>query len=66
MNSFVSEDGTTQLTRSVTVTRPSGVQVSVRSTVDLEPTQYAPLVLPEPLSFEVLDAVAQAPITQWP
>ncbi|MDV8024933.1 hypothetical protein [Rhodococcus sp. IEGM 1330] len=66
MNSFVSEDGTTQLTRSVTVTRPSGVQVSVRSTVDLDPTQYAPLVLPEPLSFEVLDAVAQAPIAQWP
>ncbi|MCZ4519882.1 hypothetical protein O4220_15310 [Rhodococcus ruber] len=66
MNSFVSEDGATQLTRSVTVTRPSGVQVSVRSTVDLEPTQYAPLVLPEPLSFEVLDAVAQAPIAQWP
>lgn len=65
-NSFVSEDGTTQLTRSVTVTRPSGVQVSVRSTVDLDPTQYAPLVLPEPLSFEVLDAVAQAPIAQWP
>ncbi|OZC84929.1 hypothetical protein CH254_19640 [Rhodococcus sp. 06-412-2C] len=66
VNSFVSEDGTTQLTRSVTVTRPSGVQVSVRSTVDLDPTEYAPLVLPEPLPFEVLDAVAQAPIAQWP
>lgn len=66
VNSPVSEDGTTQLTRSVTVTRPSGVRVSVRSTVDLDRTQYAPLVLPDPLPFDVLDAVAQAPIEQWP
>lgn len=66
VNSMTSEDGTTQLTRSVTVTRPSGVQVSVRSTVDLDPTQYAPLVLPDPLPFEVLDAVAQTPIAEWP
>lgn len=66
VNSMTSEDGTTQLTRSVTVTRPTGVRVWVRSTVDLDPTQYAPLVLPEPLPFEVLDAVAQTPIAQWP
>nr|WP_314142534.1 hypothetical protein [uncultured Rhodococcus sp.] len=66
VNSPVSEDGTTQLTRSVTVTRPSGVQVSVRSSAALDRTQYAPLVLPDPLPFEVLDAVAQAPIAQWP
>ncbi|CCQ14724.1 putative uncharacterized protein [Rhodococcus sp. AW25M09] len=66
VNSMTSEDGTTQLARSVTVTRPSGVQVSVRSTVDLARTQYAPMVLPEPLPFEILDAVAQAPIAQWP
>ena len=65
-NSLVSEDGTTELTRSVTVTRPSGVQVSVRSSVALDRTQSAPLVLPEPLPFDVLDAVAQAPIVQWP
>ena len=66
VNSPVSEDGTTQLTRSVTVTRPSGVQVSVRSSAALDRTQYAPLVLPDPLPFEVLDTVAQAPIAQWP
>ncbi|AMY53774.1 hypothetical protein A3L23_02437 [Rhodococcoides fascians D188] len=66
VNSTTSEDGTTQLTRSVTVTRPSGVQVSVRSTAAFEPGSYAPLVLPDPLPIEVLDAVAQAPIEQWP
>ncbi|WP_415972772.1 hypothetical protein [Rhodococcus sp. 077-4] len=66
VNSMTSEDGTTQLTRSVMVTRPTGVQVSVRSTVDLDRTQYAPLVLPDPLPFDILDAVAQASIAQWP
>ncbi|MDZ7930268.1 MAG: hypothetical protein U5N21_09565 [Rhodococcus sp. (in: high G+C Gram-positive bacteria)] len=48
------------------MTRPSGVQVSVRSSVALDRTQSAPLVLPDPLPFEILDAVAQAPIGQWP
>lgn len=66
VNSTTSEDGITQLTRSVTVTRPSGVQVSVSSAARFERGSYAPMVLPEPLPFEILDAVAQAPITQWP
>ncbi|WP_230593981.1 hypothetical protein [Rhodococcoides fascians] len=63
---MTSEDGTGLLSRSVTVTRPSGVQVSARSTVEIAAGGRAPLTLPEPLSAEVLDAVANTPIGQWP
>lgn len=64
---LVSEDGTTRLARSVTVTRPTGVQVAVRSTADVDPgLRTAPLSLPEPLGFDILEALAQTPIARWP
>ncbi|MGB7236846.1 MAG: hypothetical protein WBD41_12790 [Rhodococcus sp. (in: high G+C Gram-positive bacteria)] len=63
---MTSEDGTGLLSRSVTVTRPSGVQVSAQSTVEVTANGSAPLTLPEPLPVDVLDAVANTPIEQWP
>ncbi|CAH0140849.1 hypothetical protein [Rhodococcoides fascians] len=64
-SSMTAEDGTMRLARSVTLTRPSGVQVSVRSTADFVPGGGRS-TRPEPLPLELLDAVAQAPITEWP
>lgn len=67
VDGLVSEDGTTRLARSVTVTRPTGVQIAVRSTADVDPSlQTAPMSLPEPLSVAVLEALAQSPIAVWP
>ena len=63
---MTSEEGTGLLSRSVTVTRPSGVQVSARSTVEVTANGRAPLTLPEPLPVDVLDALANTPIEQWP
>lgn len=65
-NMLTSEDGTGLLSRSVTVTRPSGVQVSARSSVEVGAGGSAPLTLPEPLPVEILDVVAATPIGQWP
>ncbi|MDJ0396129.1 hypothetical protein QMK17_22670 [Rhodococcus sp. G-MC3] len=65
-NMLTSEDGTGLLSRSVTVTRPSGVQVSARSSVEVGANGKAPLTLPEPLPVGILDVVAATPIGQWP
>jgi hypothetical protein len=62
----VGEDGSMRLMRSVTVTRPSGVQVTARSTIDAGANGPAPLQLPQPLSAALLDALANAPVGQWP
>ncbi|WP_338891922.1 hypothetical protein [Rhodococcus sovatensis] len=41
--------------------------MSARSTADVEPgLQTAPLSLPEPLGYDVLDALTQTPIAMWP
>ena len=64
---LVSENGTTRVSRSVTLTHPDGVQVSARSTADVEPgLRTAPLSLPEPLGYDVLEALTQTPIAIWP
>ena len=67
IDGLVSEDGATRLARSVSLTRPNGLQITARSTADVDPgLRTAPLALPEPLGFDILETLAQAPIAEWP